>query len=80
MLEQVVRSLPCDPGDFVRMIDVSVKANLLSQIPAVLRKADQGLRPRVTFLNPTWGDSKTLRCESDPLNVAHAKQSDTFSH
>lgn len=80
MLEQVVRSLPCDPGDFARMVDMSMETNLLSQVPAVLGEADQSLSPRVALLDPTWCDSKTLGCESDSLDMAHAKQSITLRH
>jgi hypothetical protein len=79
MLEQVVRSLPCDPGDFARMVDVSVETDLLSEVPAVLREVDQGLSPRVTFLDSTWGDSKTLGSESYSLDMVHAKQSTILS-
>jgi hypothetical protein len=80
MLEQVVRSLSCDPCDFVRMVDVSMETNLLSQVPAVLRESNQGLGPRITFLDPTWGDSETLGCESDSLDMFHSEQSTIVSY
>jgi hypothetical protein len=80
MLEQVVRSLPCHPGDFARMVDVSVETDLLAKVPAVVREVDQSLCPRVTFLDPTWGNSKTLGSESDSLDMAHAKQPTIVGH
>jgi hypothetical protein len=47
VLEETIRSLACDPGNFTDVIEVRVEAHLFRHLPAFVRQFDQRVGPRV---------------------------------
>ena len=76
MLKQTIGHFTGNPSDLVDMVDMCVKTDLLGHISAFVRKFDERIGPRVSFISDTArSHSESFRRETDTLDVRNAKQS-----
>lgn len=75
MFEKSIRCFAGDPGDLVNVIDVRMETDLLGHVATLVGQFDEGIGPWVRFIcYAARGHSKSLRCETDTLNVRNAEQ------